>query len=76
MNKKEHCQKLYRELKSDFGDLDSAAFRGHWFSRAQQLKEAGCWWHYSVLKRKAKDYLAKKGDFFIDDQGINHKPYK
>lgn len=55
-DKKEKCQELYRKLKNDMGDLESITFRCLWFERVQQLKEAGCWWHYSVLMRKAKDF--------------------
>lgn len=56
MVNKEECKALYRELKMDFGDLDSLNFRVLWFERAYRLKERGCFWHYSVLMRKAKDY--------------------
>lgn len=63
MVNKNDCKALYRELKEDFGDLDSVNFRGHWFARAYRLKELGCWWHHALLIRKARDYLKGKGDY-------------
>ena len=59
---KKACQQLYRELKNDINDLESSSFRGLWFSRIEQLKDAGCFWHFMVLKRKARDYEKGKGD--------------
>lgn len=69
VNKKETCQKLYKELKKDIADLDSVSFRGLWFSRVEKLKEEGCFWHFMVLKRKGNDYLRRKGDY-------QHIPYE
>ena len=63
MVNKEECKALYRELKRDFGDLDSVNFKELWFVRARALKERGCFWHYAVLIRKSRDYLKGKGDY-------------
>jgi len=62
--KKERCKRLYAELKRDLTDLDSVDFRAHWYHRAACLKEAGCWWHYNVITRKAREYLAEQGDYW------------
>jgi len=75
MTDKKKCQKLYRELKADMPDLDSVNFRSLWFSRLNLLKESGCWWHYSVLLRKGRDYLKGKGDnpsswYSLRDKGV------
>lgn len=64
MPNKNECQALYRELKRDFGDLNSASFKKHWLSRAYRLKELGCWFHYMILKRKAREYLNGEGDYY------------
>jgi len=63
MVNKDKCRKLYRELKKDIADLESVNFRELWFDRLEILKKNGCWWHYSVLKRKAKDYMQGKGEY-------------
>ena len=55
--KKERCQKLYQELLDEVEDLGSSTFRPLWFARARVLREVGCWWHYSVLLRKGREYL-------------------
>jgi len=60
---KEECKRLYRELKEDIADLESDNFRKLWFERLDILKKAGCWWHYAVLKRKARDYMRGKGEY-------------
>ena len=62
-DKKSECKELYRQLKDDMRDLDSVNFRPHWFERAKVLQERGCWYHYNILIRKARDYLAHKGDY-------------
>lgn len=51
------CQLAFEELLDDFDDLESVNFRVLWFDRLEELKAAECWWHYSVLKRKAAEYL-------------------
>lgn len=61
--KKERCRALYLALKSDFSDLESENFRENWFIRARHLKELGCWLHYNILIRKARDYVNHKGDY-------------
>lgn len=61
--KKERCRTLYLALKNDFSDLESENFREHWFNRARHLKELGCWFHYNILVRKARDYVNHKGDY-------------
>ena len=63
MVNKEECKKLYRSLKNDIEDLESSNFRGLWFERVHRLKENGCWWHYSILMRKGREYLEGKGDY-------------
>jgi len=60
---KERCRRLYRELKEDIADLESDNFRKLWFERLDILKKAGCWWHYAVLKRKAREYIQGKGEY-------------
>jgi len=62
--KKEQCSSLYRELKRDLTDLASVDFRPHWFYRAACLKAAGCWWHYKIILRKAREYLSEQGDYW------------
>lgn len=58
---KKYCKRLYKELRADIPDLNSATFSEHWFFRAKQLKDAGCWWHYKKLLDIAKRY--RQGEF-------------
>jgi hypothetical protein len=53
---KEECKRLYAELLRDIGDLESVSFRENWLSRLDHLRELGCWWHYSLLRRRATLY--------------------
>lgn len=47
-------------MKEDIGDLESDNFRKLWLDKLKMLKDEGCWWHYMVLKRKAKEYIRRK----------------
>ena len=54
---KSKCKLLFEELMSDLPDLDSATFRGLWYSRLEHLKELGCWYGYMIQKRQSRLYL-------------------
>lgn len=60
---KEQCKRLYADLKRDLPDLDSITFRGHWYYRAECMKDAGCWRGYSRIIKEAKKYLAGEGEY-------------
>ena len=60
MPDKEECKQLFEALVADIDDLESINFKAHWFFRAGLLRGNGCWWHYMVLMRKARDKLNSK----------------